>query len=413
MAPVVEAPKNTDHGIHILSSFQEPIKETYFDAVTPQEMFFRMDYINRKAHNKISPSGKKSYHESKQKLEAPKDTLKGKRTLLKDSDHLEFELPYGWKKLAHRRKSGKSEGNWDTYLISPLGKRLRSNVELERYLEANPKLKCDRSVTTISRHIQSPAKGKPSNFIQPAKPRARTHPIRPRKAPLKMRQKKPQTTKLNEAIEEERGGLWCDFSIAGNHCGLPFANEYELLAHRLSHIKSGRFFQCAKCYLKFSEIRDLSQHVSTNECLDKNMNSMIFCSQCTHRSKDANEAIVHFSTFHAVPLPPVFQCPFCSKEFKLQFALKKHSDKCQLKTFQCQYRLPKSEQNCGKEFPIRSLMVQHYKDHKDHLPCGCQECQETIKDPKGFTCDYAHFIACGHQSPCFNSLRMHKTKMGH
>ena len=68
-----------------------------------------------------------------------------KVTLLKKTDDdVEFSLPYGWKKFGRKRKNS---DNWDFYLISSDNKRFRSNPEIKRYLDNNPNVKCDLSVT--------------------------------------------------------------------------------------------------------------------------------------------------------------------------------------------------------------------------------------------------------------------------
>ena len=66
-------------------------------------------------------------------------------------------LPYGWKKEGKRRVSNLK--NWDFYIISPDGKRLRSNNEVKRYLENNPKIQCNLNVTNISRPQSFTRKG--------------------------------------------------------------------------------------------------------------------------------------------------------------------------------------------------------------------------------------------------------------
>ena len=65
--------------------------------------------------------------------------------------YLEFSLPYGWKKVGCKRKSGVSKDQWDFHVLSPQGKKLRSNNDIFKYLEANPDVKCDQSVTNTSR----------------------------------------------------------------------------------------------------------------------------------------------------------------------------------------------------------------------------------------------------------------------
>ena len=62
-------------------------------------------------------------------------------------DYKEFQLPYGWKKTGQRRKDGEC---WDFYLFAPNGQKFRSNVEIKKYLENHPNVKCDMEVTKIS-----------------------------------------------------------------------------------------------------------------------------------------------------------------------------------------------------------------------------------------------------------------------
>jgi len=69
--------------------------------------------------------------------------------LEQSEDNLEYSLPYGWKKIGHRRTG--DQDRWDFYIITPDGKKLRSNPEIDRYLEKNPDVDCDREVTNTSR----------------------------------------------------------------------------------------------------------------------------------------------------------------------------------------------------------------------------------------------------------------------
>jgi len=48
-------------------------------------------------------------------------------------------------------KRRNNKRTWDIFVIAPIGKKLRSNPELYNNLEANPEVKCDRSVTNTSR----------------------------------------------------------------------------------------------------------------------------------------------------------------------------------------------------------------------------------------------------------------------
>ncbi|XP_078065433.1 methyl-CpG-binding domain protein 4 [Mustelus asterias] len=47
------------------------------------------------------------------------------------------ELPEGWKRIVKERKTRKSSGKCDIYIISPQGKQFRSSKELENYFQRN------------------------------------------------------------------------------------------------------------------------------------------------------------------------------------------------------------------------------------------------------------------------------------
>ena len=72
---------------------------------------------------------------------------------IETENYVEYLLPFGWKKTCKRRNNKKT---WDISVISPCGNKLRSNPELCNYLEINPELKCDRSVTNTSRPSRLP-----------------------------------------------------------------------------------------------------------------------------------------------------------------------------------------------------------------------------------------------------------------
>merc|ERR1712166_1343164 len=44
---------------------------------------------------------------------------------VKTEGYLEFSLPYGWKKVGCKRKSGATKDQWDFHVLSPQGKKLR------------------------------------------------------------------------------------------------------------------------------------------------------------------------------------------------------------------------------------------------------------------------------------------------
>ena len=87
---------------------------------------------------------------SRKRLLGPRDRSCGQK-----DDYKEFQLPYKWKKTGQRRKYG---DRWDFYVFAPNGQKFRSNVEIKRYLENHPDVKCDFEVTKISQTFPT---GKP------------------------------------------------------------------------------------------------------------------------------------------------------------------------------------------------------------------------------------------------------------
>ena len=63
--------------------------------------------------------------------------------LEKREDYQEFALPFGWRKVGQKRaKSNK----WDFLVFNPEGKKFRSNVKVNKYLENNSEITCDQKV---------------------------------------------------------------------------------------------------------------------------------------------------------------------------------------------------------------------------------------------------------------------------
>ncbi|XP_072928708.1 methyl-CpG-binding domain protein 4 isoform X1 [Hemitrygon akajei] len=61
---------------------------------------------------------------------------------VKVSQEVYPELPDGWKRIVKERRTGKSAGKYDIYLMSPEGKRFRSSRELENYFRQNVGEEC-------------------------------------------------------------------------------------------------------------------------------------------------------------------------------------------------------------------------------------------------------------------------------
>ena len=77
----------------------------------------------------------------------------------KEND-IEYILPYGWKKIYRTRKNTK---RWDVYVIAPCGKRFRSNVEINDYINSNPQVECDLNVTNTKQPSDVPRKPDPKS----------------------------------------------------------------------------------------------------------------------------------------------------------------------------------------------------------------------------------------------------------
>ena len=67
--------------------------------------------------------------------------------IIETDDYLEYQLPFGWKKVGKKRKNDGINRRWDFYIYTPWGEQLRSNPEISSYLDRHPDTKCDRKVT--------------------------------------------------------------------------------------------------------------------------------------------------------------------------------------------------------------------------------------------------------------------------
>ena len=71
--------------------------------------------------------------------------------IIETDEYLEYQLPFGWKKVGKKRKNDGINGRWDFYIYTPSGEQLRSNPEISSYLNSYPNIKCDRQVTNTNR----------------------------------------------------------------------------------------------------------------------------------------------------------------------------------------------------------------------------------------------------------------------
>lgn len=66
----------------------------------------------------------------------------------------------GWRKIITQRKSGKTKGRYDVYIVNPDGRRFRSRVELQRFMSAEQSdfslVDVDFKVPKLSSELDSP-----------------------------------------------------------------------------------------------------------------------------------------------------------------------------------------------------------------------------------------------------------------
>ena len=73
--------------------------------------------------------------------------------IIETDEYLEYQLPFGWKKVGKKRKNDYLNEKWDFYIYTPRSEQLRSNLEISSYLDRHPDTKCDRKVTNTSRPL--------------------------------------------------------------------------------------------------------------------------------------------------------------------------------------------------------------------------------------------------------------------
>ena len=106
--------------------------------------------------NSGSPNSKKMPNDQTPSVETKKVheiSIDSKKvsSIVEKADVVEYQLPYGWKKVGSRRSDTADRDRWDFYVYGPNGEKFRSNVEIKKYLDMNPEVKCDLDVTNTSR----------------------------------------------------------------------------------------------------------------------------------------------------------------------------------------------------------------------------------------------------------------------
>ena len=86
-------------------------------------------------------------------------------------DYREYILPHGWRKVGKKRPNPTKTGgeNWDFSVFNPDGKKFRSTIEVTKFLESNPEVKCDREVTNTSQSWSQKTPGKKTGILKETK----------------------------------------------------------------------------------------------------------------------------------------------------------------------------------------------------------------------------------------------------
>ncbi|XP_078003888.1 methyl-CpG-binding domain protein 1-like isoform X2 [Phascolarctos cinereus] len=114
----------------------------------------------------------------------------------------------GWKRRESFRKSGVTCGRSDTYYQSPTGERIRSKVELTRFLGPD----CDLSCFDFKRGVLQylPAK---------ASPQKKKTQAWPKKAASSLKEKQPQEPRLTPPAPQGALDIWCE------NCGAHISGD--------------------------------------------------------------------------------------------------------------------------------------------------------------------------------------------
>ena len=262
-----------------------------------------------------------------------------KVTLLKKTDNdVEYSLPYGWKKFGHKRKNS---NNWDFYLISLDNKRFRSNPEVKRYLENNPTIKCDLSVTNTQwssalkslEKLNSDLKEPESElFIKskatPIIPKLSKNPKKFPRSPLSKKTKYKICNKMFKHGDLPPKSLTCDT------CDYMCDHPTQLTSHkRIIHEEKLEPLQCAHCRLQVRTQPELDKHLRNIHSKEKSF----VCNMCGHRFNKKSNMVKHVKMVHEKLRP--WTCEECNKSFSDRRDLVAHEDSVHkgIKPFDCPY----------------------------------------------------------------------------
>ena len=185
-------------------------------------------------------------------------SLNSTQTAATTKEKKEYSLPYGWKKMGNKRKNG---DNWDFYVICPSGKRFRSNVEINRYLDANPDIKCDRNVTNTNRSAEG--------------------------EPMRKSMKLFDSKAIDSSEAEETSDAGNDYIFKCQKCPKVLNSALDLKSHfEKMHGDTNRRFSNRKFDEKLGNFEDLPEA------------SLYRCLNCPYRTNVPEEMISHHIDNH-------------------------------------------------------------------------------------------------------------------
>ena len=130
-----------------------PIKRNCYCFLCDQYYGTKSDYENHmeNKHSGLSITMNKTIKENDVK-NFKQDESNHPQPSKVEKNRIEYNLPFGWKKIIHKRTSGIFSGKWvDVMIQSPNGKILRKNKELQKYIEEHPESQYDAELTKCSK----------------------------------------------------------------------------------------------------------------------------------------------------------------------------------------------------------------------------------------------------------------------
>ena len=137
-------PYSLPHGWYKIRQTRENNSTKNYDDVYVMAPCGKRFRSNVEIDNYISAKKSKAIKTSSKKMTAKSNSAED------TGSYKEYLLPYDWKKVALKSKKF---DRWDFHVLSPQGKKFRSNIEIRKYLEVNPDIKCDRNVTNTSKKM--------------------------------------------------------------------------------------------------------------------------------------------------------------------------------------------------------------------------------------------------------------------